>query len=205
MHFWAQSDPTRGSTQPVTGQGLPDPTQPNPQFPDPFTSLALVGCEPTIKIYPFIFYMPLFLYHLPSPFITVTFSYLGSLSCFHTSRISKEADYPILQRSRSQVSPQFETILCETQLTLELFQPVTMTTELDEKFHELSSAKTVRGVLILNSDGAAVKSSVDAKTTEAFAGMLQEITTTARRLFQVRATQYGMHFLYRNAIILFCA
>ena len=59
-----------------------------------------------------------------------------------------------------------------------------MTTELDEKFNELRLAKSVRGVLILNRDGAAVKTSLDAKETEAFAGMMHEIVATARRLFQ---------------------
>ncbi len=60
-----------------------------------------------------------------------------------------------------------------------------MTSELEEKFQELSSTKTVRGVLILNAEGAPVKSSLDAKTTESYSAMMHEIVATARRLFQV--------------------
>ncbi len=59
-----------------------------------------------------------------------------------------------------------------------------MTTELEEKFQELSSEKSVRGVLILNAEGAAVKSSVDTKTTEAFSSMIHEIVALSRKLFQ---------------------
>ncbi len=61
-----------------------------------------------------------------------------------------------------------------------------MTSELEEKFQELSATKTVRGVLILNSEGAAVKSSLDAKTTECYGAMMHEIVATAKRLLQVR-------------------
>ena len=58
-----------------------------------------------------------------------------------------------------------------------------MTTELEEKFRELSSVKSVRGVFILNSDGAAVKSSLDAKTTDSFGTVIHEVMTTAKKLF----------------------
>ena len=58
-----------------------------------------------------------------------------------------------------------------------------MTTELEEKFRELSSAKSVRGVFILNSDGAAVKSSLDAKTTDSFGTVIHEVMTKAKKLF----------------------
>ena len=61
-----------------------------------------------------------------------------------------------------------------------------MATELEEKFRELSSAKTVRGVFILNNEGAAVKSSLDAKTTENFANVLHEVVATAKRLFNAQ-------------------
>ena len=60
-----------------------------------------------------------------------------------------------------------------------------MTSELEERFQELSSTKTVRGVFILNSEGAPVKTSLDTKTTEVYAGMMHEIVATSRRLIQV--------------------
>lgn len=58
-----------------------------------------------------------------------------------------------------------------------------MTSELEEKFQELASTKSVRGVIILNQEGAPVKSSLDTKTTEAYASMMHELVATARRLF----------------------
>ena len=58
-----------------------------------------------------------------------------------------------------------------------------MMTELEERFKELSNTKTVRGVLILNGDGAPVKSSLDPKATEAYANVLHEVTASARKLF----------------------
>ncbi len=57
------------------------------------------------------------------------------------------------------------------------------TTELEEKFQELSQAKTVRGCLILNSDGAAIKTSLDAKSTESYANAVHEIVSKARSVF----------------------
>ena len=59
-----------------------------------------------------------------------------------------------------------------------------MTHELEEKFQELSSTKNVRGVFILNDEGAVVKSSLDTKSTDTYADMIHEIVTNARRLFQ---------------------
>ena len=58
-----------------------------------------------------------------------------------------------------------------------------MTTELEERFRELASAKTVRGVIILNSDGAPIKTNMDPKSTEAFASMMHDIVGGARKIF----------------------
>lgn len=55
--------------------------------------------------------------------------------------------------------------------------------EMDEKFQELASTKTVRGVLILNSDGAPIKTSLEPKATDSYASMLHEIVGLARKLF----------------------
>ena len=58
-----------------------------------------------------------------------------------------------------------------------------MTTELEERFRELASAKTVRGVIILNNDGAPIKTNMDPKSTEAFASMMHDIVGGARKIF----------------------
>ena len=72
-------------------------------------------------------------------------------------------------------------------LTKKILKPVElairMTPELEERFRELASAKTVRGVLILNSDGAPIKTNMDPKSTEAYANMMHEIVGGARRIF----------------------
>jgi dynein light chain roadblock-type len=70
-----------------------------------------------------------------------------------------------------------------------------MTTELEERFQELSSAKTVRGCLILNGDGAPIKTSLDAKTTESYGTILHEIVTMARRLFLEQDPNNDLSFM----------
>ena len=71
----------------------------------------------------------------------------------------------------------------------------TMTTEIEEKFQNLSQAKTVRGCFILNADGAPIKSSLDAKTTESYANMMHEIVSTSRRLFQEQDSNNDLTFV----------
>lgn len=59
-----------------------------------------------------------------------------------------------------------------------------MTTELEERFQELVSMKNVMGVIVLNEEGAAIKSSLDPKDTEAYAKMVTNIVTVSKKEFK---------------------
>jgi predicted regulator of Ras-like GTPase activity (Roadblock/LC7/MglB family) len=59
-----------------------------------------------------------------------------------------------------------------------------MTSDLEERFQELVSTKNVRGVIILNEDGAAIKTNLDPKETETYANIAHDIVSVSRKSFQ---------------------
>lgn len=60
-----------------------------------------------------------------------------------------------------------------------------MSAELEDKFQELIQTKGVRGVLILNSEGSAIKSSFDPKGTESLAETIHEVKIPEKINFNV--------------------
>ena len=65
----------------------------------------------------------------------------------------------------------------------------------DQKFHELASSKNVIGVLIMNNDGAAIKSSLDQQNTTTYSELAYNLLKQSRELIQVVDTTNDTKFM----------
>ena len=65
----------------------------------------------------------------------------------------------------------------------------------EQKFQELSSAKNVIGVMILNLDGAPIKSSLDQQSTTTYSELVYNLVKKTRELIQVADATNDTKFL----------
>ena len=59
-----------------------------------------------------------------------------------------------------------------------------MAAELDEKFKEISQQKNVLGALVMTSQGAPIRTSMDQASTALYANMVNRLMTTCKDLIQ---------------------
>ena len=65
----------------------------------------------------------------------------------------------------------------------------------EQKFQELSSAKNVIGVIVLNADGAPIKSSLDQQSTSTYSELVYNLVKKTRELIQVADATNDAKFL----------
>ena len=65
----------------------------------------------------------------------------------------------------------------------------------EQKFQELTSAKNVIGVIILNLDGAPIKSSLDQQSTTTYSELAYNLVKKTRELIQVADATNDAKFL----------
>ena len=65
----------------------------------------------------------------------------------------------------------------------------------EQKFQELTSAKNVIGVIVLNADGAPIKTSLDQQNTTTYSEMVYNLVKKTRELIQVADATNDTKFL----------